>query len=63
MNDNIGVTELNEILLNSMSNSWSRHAYVQVFGCQYITFKKAFNIFERMEIYESIHKGVIEPSY
>ena len=30
----IGVTELNEILLNSMSNSWSKQAYVQGFDCE-----------------------------
>ena len=37
LTDNIGVTELNEILLNSMPNSWSIQAYVQVFDCEYIT--------------------------
>ena len=31
--DKIGVTELNEILLNSMPSSWSRQAYVQGFDC------------------------------
>ena len=33
------VTELNEILLNSMPTSWSKQAYVQDFDCKYITFK------------------------
>ena len=63
MNDNINVTELNKILLNSMHNSWSRHAYVQVFDCEYSTFKQAVNEFESMEFAESIYKGVVEPSY
>ena len=36
LTDNIGVTKLNEILLNSMPNSWSKQAYVQGFDCEYI---------------------------
>ena len=31
------VTELDEILLNSMANSWRNQDYVQVFYCEYIT--------------------------
>ena len=31
LNENIGMTELNEILLNSMPNSWSKQAYVRGF--------------------------------
>ena len=46
-----------------MPTSWSRHVCVQGFGCDYITFKKAVDMFERMEISESIYKGVVEPSY
>ena len=38
LTDNIGVTKLNEILLNSMPNSWSKQAYVQGFDCESITF-------------------------
>ena len=38
LNDKIGVTELNEILLNSMPNSWSNKSYVQGFDCESITF-------------------------
>ena len=37
--DKIGVTELNEILLNSMTNSWSKQAYIQGFDCESINFK------------------------
>ena len=33
MTDTIFVTELNEILLNSMPNIWSKQAYVQGFNC------------------------------
>ena len=39
MSDNIGVTELNNILSNSMPNSWSKQAYVQGFDCETIPFK------------------------
>ena len=40
ISDKIGVTELNEIILNSMSNSWSKQAYFQGFDCESISFKK-----------------------
>ena len=46
-----------------MPNSWSRQAYVQGFDCKSITFKKTVYMFERMEIFEPIYKGVVEPSY
>ena len=46
-----------------MPNIWSRQAYVQGFYCESITFKKAVNMFERMEIAESIYEGVVKPSY
>ena len=36
--DKIDVTDLNEISLNSMPNSWSRQAYVQGFDCESVTF-------------------------
>ena len=59
MSDKIGVTELNEIILNSMLNSW----YKQGFHCGSISFKKASNTFEHMETAESIYGVVVEPSY
>ena len=59
LNDKIDRTELNEILLNSMPNSWSRQAYVQGFDCKSITFKKSVNKFELMEIAQSIYEGVV----
>ena len=46
-----------------MPNSWYRQAYVQGFDCECITFKKSVNMFERMEIAESIYEGVVEHSY
>ena len=42
-----------------MPNSRSRQAYVQGFDCDSITFKKYVNMFEHMEIAESIYKGVV----
>ena len=46
-----------------MPNRWSRQAYVQGFDCEYINSKKVVNMFERMEIDDSIYEGVVEPSY
>ena len=63
MADNMGVTELNEILLNSMPNRWSKQAYVQIFDCDTISLKNSINMFERMEISESIYEGVVTHSY
>ena len=59
MSGKIGVTEINEILLNSMPNSWIKPAYVQVFDCKSINLKKLVNMFEHMEIVEYIYKGVV----
>ena len=46
-----------------MSNIWSKKSYVQGFYCEYISFLKSVNMFEIMEITESVYKGVVEPSY
>ena len=54
--------ESNEILLNSMPKIWSRQTYVQGFYCESTTLKYV-NMFEHMEILESIYEGVVEPSY
>ena len=59
----MGVTELNEILLNIISNSWSKQAYAQGFDCETKPFKQFVNVFERMETTESIYEGVVTPSY
>ena len=63
LNDTICVTELNEILLNNMPDSWYRQAYVKCSYCGSITFKTYVNVFERMEIVEYIYEGVVEPFY
>ena len=57
------MTELNRKFLSTMPNSWSKQAYVQGFDYESITFKKSVNMFEQMEIAESIYEGVSEPSY
>ena len=59
LSDRIVVTELNEILLNSMPNICYKQSYVQGFDCKSISFKKAVNMFERMKIAESIYEGVL----
>ena len=48
ISDKLFLTEINENLLNGMTNSWSKQANVQGFDCEYITFKAAFNMFEHM---------------
>ena len=58
----IGVTELNDIFLNSMPNSWIKQVYVQGFDCEYITLKTV-SMFERTDIAEFIYEGLVEPSY
>ena len=56
---NILTAILNEILLNSMTNIWYKQAYVKGYDFKPITFKNAVNMFERMEISESIYKGIV----
>ena len=63
MDDKIGVTEINEIILKSIPKIWYRQEYVKGFDCEYIYFKKAVNMFESMEINKSIYEGVVTPSY
>ena len=46
-----------------MHNSWSKQSYVQGFDCEYISLKKYFNMFDQMEVAESIYEGVVELSY
>ena len=45
--EKIGVTGLDEILLNSMPNNWSKQVYVQGFYC-------SVKMFKHMDIDESI---------
>ena len=63
LTDKMGITGLNEIWLNSMPQSLSNQAYVQVFDCEYILFKKSVNMFEQMDIAEYIYEGVVESLY
>ena len=45
--DNIGETDIDKILLNSIPNGWIKQVYVQGFYCETIT--KNVNMFERMK--------------
>ena len=62
MNGQMGVTELNGILLNSMPKIWYNQSCVHVSYCRTI-FLKAVDVFERMGISGSIYEDVITPSY
>ena len=46
-----------------MPNSLYKRDYVQRFDCKSILFHKYVNMFDHMEIAESIYEGVVEPSY
>ena len=59
MYDKIGVTELDKIMFNIMPNRWSK----QALDCESMSFFKAVNVFERMDIAESIYECLVEPSY
>ena len=50
--------KLDSILFNSMTNGWSNQAYVQGFDFETIM-KKYVNMFERMEVYETIRECVV----
>ena len=63
MANKMGKTYLIGIILNSIPNICSKQAYVQGFDCETISFKKAVNMFELMEIAENIYEGVVTPSY
>ena len=42
-------------LLNSIPNSWIKQAYLKGYDFESITFKAASNMFERIEVEESIY--------
>ena len=50
------IYKLNEIILNSMPNGWSKQAFVQGFDLETITFLKSVNMFENMEIFETMYE-------
>ena len=53
------MTDINEFLKHSMTNSWINQAYAQGFECECIALKKDVNIFEHMEILEYIYESVV----
>ena len=63
ISDKICVTELNKNLLKSTSNIWSKQTYLQEFYCESIAFEASVNMFECLEIAESIYEGVVETYY
>ena len=44
-----------------MPNGWRNQTYVQGFDYEPINFKTSINMFEHMEISETIYEGVLEP--
>ena len=63
ISDKICITDLDEILLNSISNIWSNQEYVQVFDSESIHFKGAITMFDIMEISEYIYDVVVESPF
>ena len=56
-------TELNSFLFHSRPNGLIRQAHVQGLDFESVTFQQYFNMFEHMEISESIYEGIVETSY
>ena len=52
---------MSKIILNSMPNGWRNQTYVRGFDYEFINFKTSKNMFEHMEISETIYEGVLEP--
>ena len=50
--------ELNDILLQNVSNSWAGQSYIQEWYFKGRSYKETCNMFERMKIAEAIYKGV-----
>ena len=48
--------ELNKILLQSLSNEWTKQAYLQGWDLEVIIYKDTCKMFERMEIAEKFYK-------
>ena len=63
LTEKIGITKLNDILLNSIPDSWSNKVYVHIFYFEYTDFKRDVNMFECMEISEYFYKGSGEHYY
>ena len=51
------------IIINSMTKSYYKQEYVQGFDCKSISFKKAVNMFERIEVVEIIYEGEVTHYY
>ena len=59
----IGDMGLNDIILNSMSNGWSKKVYVQIFDCEYIPFKNLSICLKAWKLRNLSMKGLVEPSH
>ena len=54
--------EINEILLHIIPNGWGKNDFLHGFDFKVFPFNKVANIFEYVEIAESIYEGVVEHS-
>ena len=45
----------NEVLLHIILNGWDKQKFLQGFYFEALSFKKVLNMFERIDIAESIH--------
>ena len=48
--------ELNEILLHTVLNGWSKQSYLQGWGFELKTYRETCAMFERMEVAEQVYK-------
>ena len=63
LSETIGVTELNENCLTVCLVFGASKGMCRVSTASLLLFKKSVNMFERMDISESVYEGAVEPSY
>ena len=61
--DKICEPEINKILLNIITNIWSKQVYLQGSDHEYISYKASVNMFERMEREGYNYGSAVETSY
>ena len=55
--NNMSPEELNEIILQTVLNVWSKKSYLQGWGFEGKTYKGTCDMFECMDIAEQVYKG------
>ena len=54
--------KINEVILHNIPNGWSKQAFLQEFDFEAMIFKQSVNMFEHMDISETIYGGVVDNS-